>query len=171
MLTREERQVLAELELCSHGTTQSFEPIPTKSGSSSRIPPAANSPHITYRDRLLAEDDPGKRAGILEQARADLRHHRRRVAPKITGETEREFDDRIRSKFNDGWPVNEIARAMNCTPTRVRRAVSVIKLSPVDASIEQLAGEGHSVRFIAMRLGIPKSTVQDALTRARKRAA
>lgn len=166
-LTTAERQVLADLEVCSHGTTSSYQPVATKSGAASKDPPSADGPHIRYKSQLLATDDPDRREAILRNARDELREHRRRCAPQVEStESSYELDTRITKKLTEGWTVSEIALACRVTPTRVRQAAASGKTTKEDRSIRTLAEQGHSVRFIAMRLGIAKSTVHDSLRRA-----
>jgi len=166
-LTKRERQVLAELELCSHGTTSSYQPVATKSGASSKIPPSADGPHIRYKKQLLEAEGPVERGMILRYAEEELRDHRRRVAPHVENtETSAQLDRRICIKLSEGWTVTEIALSCRVTPTRVRQAAASGKATKEERSIRVLAEQGHSVRFIAMRLQIPKSTVHDALRRA-----
>lgn len=170
-LTLAERQVLAELEATSNGTTQSFAPIATKSGASSRIPPAADAPHIHYRAELLAATNDRDRAEVLDQARAELAAIRKRQAPIVDLVEPAEVTDaRIRRKLDDGWTVAQVALNERVTETRVRRAAAghdpAEQHDDTTSRVRELAAQGLTVRNIAMRLGIPKSTVHDLLRKA-----
>lgn len=171
-LTLAERQVLAELELCSHGTISSYQPVATKSGASSKLPPAADAPHHKYRDRLLVEHDPLVREAILEAAREELSHLRRRAEPPaVVEETPEQFDRRIREKLTAKWSVAEVAIFMRCTPTRVRQAAAADDVpEPDDAwkttRAREMAQQGLTVRHIASHLKMSKSTVQRVIRRA-----
>lgn len=167
-LTQRERQVLAELELCSHGTITNYNASGAHSTERDPRPTGESQPpHLTFRKRLLEAPGPVERGMILTDAQDELRDFRRRVAPPVeTTETSAQLDQRICVKLGEGWTVSEIALACRVTPTRVRQAAASGKITKEDRSIQALAAQGHSVKYIAIRLGIPKSTVHDAIRRA-----
>lgn len=158
-LTQEERQVLAELEICSNGTTNGYEPVATKSGSSSTIPPAADGPHLRWRRTFTAATIDAVPV-LLEQARSELRSITRRVGAVPCGESTDERADRIRDKLAQGWSIGEVSAAIGVTETEVRQA----RKPTTNTEIRRLAEEGRSVRSIAMMIGVPKSTVHRVLS-------
>lgn len=168
------RQILAELELLSYGTTASWNP--GGGGDTDRDPRPAGGDtrplHETFRTEHARAETPEDRDRVRRAAAAALEAQTKRThdAP-IEEESADQVDQRIAALVRAGWTVKDIAIAARCTPTRVRR---VSKGMPVEADeggedlALHLASQGHTVRYIAMKTGMPKSTVHDLL---RKRAA
>ena len=158
------RQTLSELELVSHGTVQSWS---ASGGTDSERDPRPRGgetypPHDYYRDQYTACQTPVQRAKVLQAAREELKAITTRQHRETREETQEEFDTRARAKLAEGWTVQQVADHMRATPTRVRRAQAAAD----ESTIASLAAEGLTVRGIAMRLGIPKSTVQRQLRKA-----
>lgn len=167
-MERNIRQVLAELELISHGTTASWNPA---GGTDSDRDPRPRGgeldpPHDRYRRRYLNATTDTERANVLHAARAELAAITRRQAREVREETAAEFDARAREKLAEGWTVQQVADHMRATPTRIRRA----QAGASEADVLAFAKQGMSVRYIALRVGIPKSTVQRLLRDLRNAA-
>jgi hypothetical protein len=175
------RQVLAELEMLPHGTTQSFNA--SGSGYADAKDPTGESfpPHLQYRAEWEGARDDARREYILKCAIADL--HRFRARPKVTvplqEETAAELEARV-VREGVGWGVEETARHCRCTTTFVRKSRMKAGAHPQTGKLpqekepprdkvehaKQLAGDGLSERQIVMLTGLPKTTVRRVLGRA-----
>jgi hypothetical protein len=180
-LEREFRQVLAELEILSHGSTQSWSP--TRGGSDEgygRPPGDLHPPHVHWRWEWEHAKDDKRRKEVLERAREELVSHRRRDM-KIAAPVDLSEDLEVRViREGEGWTVQETALHCRCTPTFVRRARLKAGVNaqtgakPKDAPdletseerCRRLDGEGMSERQIALATRLPKSTVRRLLGRA-----
>jgi hypothetical protein len=129
-LEQEMRQVLARLEVVSHGTIYSYAPVGTKGGFGDRDggdgrPPGGEleAPHERWaRAWNQAGDDQHKRARALQGARDELEALTRRSAPLPAKlETPAERDARIVAQRR-GWSASDVAIAERCLPRDVRRA-------------------------------------------------
>jgi len=176
------RQVLAELELTSHGSTQSWNSSGHGGGESVNVFPPGESrpPHIEWRERYERAVTDDARQRIIEDAGRALRGiiRRAKVTP-TSGESEKQFAARVISTGR-GFGVGEVATAMRCTPTRVRRirlanGVSLefglaLTVEAPDGDVERrartLAEQGMSVRQIEMLTGMSKSWLHRMLGRA-----
>lgn len=171
------RLLLAELELISHGSTQSWNSAGGAHGDNTAVLPygESNPPHVYFRDLYLTQTTDegrqrvvGKICGALREARGHIdRSH-------VVGETREQEDTRIISQ-GEGFTADEVAHRFNCTPSRVRRARLAAgrsqhdgkptqgSLTVTDGRIEALRmkEQGMSVRAIAMVLNTPPSTVGD----------
>jgi hypothetical protein len=189
------RQILGELEVLSHGSTQSFAAAPGAGSDEGygRPPGDEFPPHIIWRrewDTNSREEREGKRTPaqakerreeILRHARDELVAFRKRDLAKavVIEETTDELEQRV-VKTGKGWTVEETARECRCTTTFVRRArlkaganavTGVIpedKPEPVDQRerCKQLADDGFSERQIHMLTELPKTTIRRILGRA-----
>lgn len=166
-LTREERQLIAELELVSNGTTQSYNPVGTKTGFTGSAPPSTDAPHTKCKQALeQAGDDMLKRADILDWYRDELSSLRKGQGHKGMSDEQLASEDekQMRKLHLLRWSVDDIARAFHTTPTRVRTVIAGIEHP--DASVHDLAARGLSVRNIALMTGKSKSEVQRQLRNA-----
>lgn len=187
-LPLELRQILAELELLSHGTTANLAPTGAASdGEGDGCPPGERwPPHLKWREQWEgATDDDGRRA-VLRGARAELHALTHRAEVKVRGETEAELEERI-VKDGAGWSVEEVATRMRCTPTFVRKARlkdgksiktgedpasarPVAAVQPTTSEqrerIRRLAHLECSERTIAAQVGVSKSTVRRIMGKA-----
>jgi hypothetical protein len=173
---REARPVLLRLMMLSHAPAARMGSVRTGNGAheSSRPPGELHTAAERYRDSLSNSSLSVKEArAILTDARAELMRTMRRPMANGTTETLEEYTERI---VNDGcgWPVDDVASALHCTPTFVRR----VRLAcgrdpetgntPPDADPWELAQtlrmEGRSYRTIAALTGIPRSTLADRLS-------
>jgi hypothetical protein len=174
-IPKEVRQLLAELELLSHGSTTAWNP--TGGGSAAEdagIPHGeSNPPHLRLRAQYLEQADDAGRERVVEEMRTTLRGRRGPTADRgaVTGETRAEEDARI-LQSGEGFDVLDVARRFDCTSSRVRR----LRLADGrDAErghrVDQQAGDddaqrarrmkaqGMSERQIALALGRHRTTV------------
>jgi hypothetical protein len=118
------RQLLAELELLSHGSTTAWNPAGGGSAADDAGIPHGerNPPHVQLRARYLEARDDAGRDRAVEAMRTTLRGRRGPGADRVaaTGETRAEEDARI-LQSGEGFDADEVARRFACTPTRVRR--------------------------------------------------
>lgn len=159
------RQVLAELELVSHGTTAKWNTAGGGENDALLPPGEPDPPHLFYRDRYQVAEGDDQRTRVLDAAIEALEGHRKSRRIEVQEETASEFNRRARRLIADGWTVEEVALHTRSTPTRVRRALAA-KDDESDGVIHRLHAEGRSVRYIAMRTGIAKSTVHRILRQA-----
>jgi len=171
------RQVLAELELTSQGSTQSWNSSGHGGGESDKVYPFGDQfpPHIEWRERYERATTDDARQQVIDDAGRALRGIIRRT--KVTPgreETEKQFAARVISTGR-GFGVGEVATAMRCTPTRVRRirlanGVSLDFGLTLTVDVEQrcrdLEGRGMTERQIGMLTGLAKSRVRRVLGRA-----
>ena len=173
-------QVLAELELVSHGTTANLAPTGRGSEGAAVPPGESHPPHIHWRERWLGAVDEEDRRRVLAGARRELASLRKRTVVKVSMETEEELEARI-IREGRGEPVDRVAAAMRCTSTFVRKArlkagVSVttgkapkgIMIGTVDQRehAEHMAENGATERQIEFVTKLPKTTVRRILGRA-----
>jgi len=176
------RQVLAELELTSHGSTQSWNSSGHGGGESVNVfPPGESSPpHIEWRERYERAVTDDARQRVIEDAGRALRGIIRRA--KVTPgreETEKEFAARA-LKDGRGFTLSVASTALRCTPTRLKRirlaggktldlGEPLIVEAP-DGDVERrartLAERGMSVRQMEMLTGMSKSWLHRMLGRA-----
>lgn len=176
MLPNKVRQVLAELELVSHGATQAWNPAGHVTGEHVMPPGELAPPHITFRTAYLkATTDIGRRT-VLADAKNELRRWRGHGIDRsrVQAESQDSVDARM-LRDGAGETPERVATAFRCTPTRVRRlriaaglnaeAGRAPKAPSSDAGSEalRLRENGMSIRAIALALGLPKSTVHDLL--------
>jgi hypothetical protein len=166
------RQLAAELELVSHGSTQAFNPAGGASVPDSREPSGeAHPPHLQF----LADWERRGEAAVSHW-RDVLKTWRGHGQVRPKGKSERE----IVLEDGAGHSPEDVARRFRCTPTSVRKWRVEAKLDPesgTDATgvgpQESLARalwlvseRGCSVRQAELLTGVPKSTIND-----RRRAA
>jgi hypothetical protein len=189
------RQVLAELETLSHGSTQSFAAAPGAGSDESYGCPPGDSrpPHLIWRnewDCNAQEEREGRRTPaqanerreeILRHARDELVAHRKRDMAKavVIEESTEELESRV-VEVGKGWTVEQTARECRCTPTFVRRARLKAGAHPVTGvtpegkpepkdqreRCRELAGNGMTERQIVWLTKLPKTTVRRILGRA-----
>jgi hypothetical protein len=176
------RQTLAELEMLSHGRTQSYAAAtaPGESEGYGRPPGSEFPPHIVWRSEWMKAKDDHRRYEVMRLATEELASYRRSSRTvTVVEETEEELEERV-VKTGKGWTVEETARHCRCTPTFVRRARlkagvnAVTGAQPKDKPqtddprerARQLAGEGYTERQIVMLTGLAKTTIRRLLGRA-----
>jgi hypothetical protein len=189
------RQILAELELLSYGSTANWSPTGRSRGGSYGKPPGSEHPsHEHWRERWerAVWDDMEEeqreattitrhRRRVIEKAQADLDSYRKRAEGKIVEETASELEARI-VREGDGWAVADTALHCRCTTTFVRKARlkagrSVVTgkapkdpLIAADDDLRQralkLKREGVSGRGIRLILGIGGSKLDQLLREA-----
>jgi DNA-directed RNA polymerase specialized sigma24 family protein len=182
-LPLEMRQVLAELELLSHGSTQSFAAAPGAGSDKSygRPPGDEHPPHLHWRNQWKRASDEDRRSEVLRHAKADLAAHRKGDMSRVQVmvESRDELEKRV-VREGKGWSVQETALHCRVTPTFVRKArLRAAADAAVDAQDElatvpvdkrerclHLAAGGHTERGIAMLTKLPKSTVRRLIGRA-----
>lgn len=175
------RQVLAELELTSHGSTQSWNSSGHGGGDSDKVYPFGDQfpPHIEWRERYERAITDDARQRVVDDAGRALREiiRRAKVTP-TSGESEGEFAARVISTGR-GFGVGEVATAMRCTPTRVRRirlaggvslefglALSAPPATDAERRARTLGEQGMSERQIIMLTGLTKWRVRRVLGKA-----
>lgn len=177
------RGVLAELEMLSHGSTQSWNP--SRAGDSdsklladdkTKVP---DPPHVYWRQRF-EEAEEHKRERVLHGARDELRVWRGygKQAKKDLPSDSQILDQRILEA--EGWSCAEVALRLRCTETRVRKTrlaadrmvADGVKVVPIADHVEdrervaQLAERGLTERQIGLLTKLPKTTIRRILKRA-----
>jgi hypothetical protein len=173
------RQVLAELEMLSHGRVQSYAgTAPGESEGYGRPPGSEFPPHIIWRDEWMKASDARRRYEVLRLAAEELSALRKGRKVTVVEETQAEMEERVISK-GDGWTVEETARECRCTATFVRRSRlkagvnAITGQQPKDRKqtsdqrerARQLADEGFTERQIVMLTGLAKTTIRRLLGR------
>jgi hypothetical protein len=109
---------------------------------------------------------------VLTRARDELAAWRCRPEPPPEGETLDDLSGRILGE-GEGWTPQEVALAMRCTPSLVRKVRIAADREPdygrPDRSLAHglsLLRDGCSLRAAAMASGVPKSTLHEAYRRA-----
>ena len=163
------RDVILGFVLLQYGATVRYEVRP--GAESAGWPAGESDPPLDHWIPLILRASDEERPGIVEQARAELEAWKRRPDPPPQGESMDELIDRVCE--HAGWPAKEVALALRCTPTFVRRARLARDRHPdtgrEEGSLQQardLISQGYSLRQVAMLTGIPKSTLHEALDRA-----
>lgn len=122
-LTRDIRQVLAELELISHGTITNYNPSMSIGEKADPRPPGGSgAEHIFWRHRYeQASTDDGRRK-VIREAREELDKLRRQEpSTRSAGETTLERNVRI-VKEGEGFSARQVAIHFNCGERDVRKA-------------------------------------------------
>lgn len=168
-LSREMRQVLAELELCSSAPTQNYAPTGRSSDSSSGRPPGdSQAPHLYWRERWLHAEDEDECSMILKGARSELASLRKQSRVVAATETAEQFQSRVAEKAKS-WPIKDVARHFGVTPTFVRRALAKAQareaterdLPVLDRQrrARELRAQHLTLRQIALHLGVNVATI------------
>jgi hypothetical protein len=167
------RPLLANLELVSSAPTQRLGAVVTGGRTWEHSQPPGESHPLWehFSERLRgAETLPAGLAIIAEMTDA-LTYARRRPMATVTGETADDLAERIIEDGED-WAPSDVALAMRCTPTFVRRARLAHNRDPESGQLLDkadpwaLARELHgrrSLRTIERLTGIPRSTLHDRL--------
>lgn len=185
------RIVLGELELLSHGSTQSFAAAPGGGSDEGygRPPGDEFPPHIRWRgewEKNAREEREGKRTPaeanerreeILRHARDELVAHRKRDMARVVvvQESEEDLEARVVKEGKD-WSIEETARHCRVTPTFVRKArlkaetdakaADALTAEEKHERCRELAENGMSERQIEMVTKLPKTTIRRILGRA-----
>lgn len=174
-LSREFRQVLAELELLSHGKTASYNS--SGAGETTAVLPHGElkPPHDYWRDRYHAAGK-HERPGILEHAQRELEIWKKRQAPAEDSWNER---DAILTD-GEGFEASVVARRFGRSTTYVmklrtkddREAEFGLPTQFARAKdnsaerVQNLASRGCTLNQIAMQTGLHKTQVQRILKKA-----
>lgn len=158
------RVALARLELLSYGTT--WSPALTRVSErfgGDRPPGNPNAPHIWLRQRYLAAVNDSDRILVICQARAVYEELTTRKHILVREETAQERADRILKAR--GWPARDVAIALRCSASEIRRIRTDHGCDPetgepaiLDA--KALRAKGISFRNIAKLLGKPESSIR-----------
>lgn len=176
-MSAEFRQILAEMELLSHGSVTAYNS--SGRGESDVVVPQgeAHPPHIEFAARYEQERDDERRRRVLEEARRYLQDWKRRTSPVVDdGSSE---DDWI-VRDGEGYEAEQVARKFNTTVSRVRKlrmaddrdtefglpSRFAPRLAATPDRIRNLADQGCTERQIAFQVGVSKSTVRRALGKA-----
>lgn len=175
-IPRHVRQLLAELELISHGSTQSWNSAGGHGDSEQALPYGeSNPPHLWLRALYLEH----RSLWVVTLMRDALREAHGQVdRSHVVGETREQEDNRI---LQTKGTADEVALRFNCTKTRVRRlrlakghdemgykvevGLPDVELLPAAEAV-RMAGNGMSERQIAFALGEHRTTVTRWLKRA-----
>jgi hypothetical protein len=175
-MTRDARQVLAELELISHGKCASYNS--SGAGESTAVLPQGESrpPHEYWRGRFNAASTDYELADLVRQARDELEAWRVRQEPAEDCWNER---DAI-LKDGEGFEASVVARRFARSVTYVMRLrakddreaefglptrFAAVKDNSSDR-VQNLASQGCTLRQIAMQTGLHKTQVQRMLKAA-----
>jgi plasmid maintenance system antidote protein VapI len=182
-LERQIRQVLAQLELVSHGTITAYNSSGGHAAESGRaLPPGElKPPHEFYRQQFAETTGDHDRSKLLEQAQAELGAITKRPIA-IEGLTDAQIlEEKILEK--DGWSDVDLAKHLRCTSGHVRRVRNsagkdgvtgeLLELSAVDRSdlAAAMQTRGLNQEEIAKRMGISQPTVSRLLRTRRQEAA
>jgi hypothetical protein len=174
---KEVRQVLAELELISHGATVRFDPSTSAGPASSRVPTGESSPpHLLFRARFEACRSVHETMGVLEQARDELRSLKCRTVP-VVGVDGEELLRRQILEDHVGSMAADVAVALYCTTSKVRNVRlaagcdaelgrDLLGVGVDGERVREFAALGFTERQIAMQLGSNTSTVRRLLGKA-----
>lgn len=171
--SREQRQVLLDLALTSTSRARVFVPAVTTSPPSSAPPTGDDSPASYWRDRFNQASGVVEENTVLDQARAELRHIRRRPFPPLGYDNAGELAERVVGE-GEGFEPLQVAIALRCTPTFVRRSRVAAGCDPecghhVEVDVHDpraLVHAGLSIRQASAVLGVPRSTLAGRLARA-----
>lgn len=162
------RQVLVELALVSLVPARVFAPVVTSSAPDSEAPRGERSPAERFAERYSVAGSDSERVRVLRAARDELSHLRRR---RFAVGAVHDGDDLRERVLRDGrgLPPREVALALRCTPTLVRRTRLAggcdperghpIELERFDAAA--LLAAGMSYRAVELVLGTARSTLHD----------
>lgn len=178
-IPREFRQILAELELLSHGKTQTWNK--TAHGTDRDPKPQGESrpPHIEYRDRYERAKGDLERDHIRSEARKTLNEWKGTTATRAR-QAKQEPEHLRRQeilKKGEGWDASDVARVYR---TSVREIIDIRDAANRDPSTgkpipaeedateqaQRLKDGGLTVRQISAYQQVPKSTVQRRLKAA-----
>lgn len=180
-LRHQMREVLAQLELVSHGTITNYNPS-GGGGESEQALPAGGSgaEHLKWRRLFERATSDKERRTLIDQAWQELEQLRGRVErPVPTGETLEQRNSRI-VKDGEGYTVREVAIAFRCGEREVRKARTAAGReperglepeSPDRARIVELAAQGRTVASLVIQFGLSRSTIERYLGKRGKRAA
>jgi transposase-like protein len=176
-LPREARQILARLELVSHGSITGYN----KSGGArtcehpggKRPAGEAEPPHLTFRARMV--DEPWKVWDLIEEAEKHLERIVKGNPPKTEGISDRDI------VLNDakGFSPKQVSQRYGYSESLIRKwrtqdgkdsedGLEVREIAVPDRLAEAIAmrKQGASFRTIEMRTRVSKSTLFDAMRRA-----
>lgn len=181
-LAQRARQTIIDLAMTACGKGGAYQP----SGSSEfgERPPTSgdpNPPHIILTRRIASADTEYAIQAAVRWGETELERLRHQPAAFTERpETERERHKRIVGS-GKGWTIHEVASALKVAPSEVRQAriaagrdVATGEFIPEakgagghDGVIRALKNQGWSIRQIADRTGVGKSTVQRVLAATR----
>jgi Helix-turn-helix len=176
---REFRQVLAQLELVSYGSTFGWDSPARDGDTSGRRPPGSDRPaHDHFRARWNDAHTDYAREKTLNAARETLHAIGHTPRVKIKEEPIAKRDARI-VRDGAGIPPTDVAIAFRCGPGDVRRARLAAGRDPLHGQplpelehasahekVLTLAELGLSQRQVAERTGISQATVNRILRAA-----
>jgi hypothetical protein len=167
--------VLMRLALVSHAPSVKLGGVRSSNGAHESSRPSGDAtPDAEYfRCRLDSAETLSDALEAYLAARACLAGILRRTMASVTGETADELAERI-VEDGEGWTAEDVALALRCTPTFVRRSrlslgrdpetgYSAPDGDPMAVALE-LRERGRSLRTIARLTGIPRSTLHSRMT-------
>jgi hypothetical protein len=168
------RLTLARLSLVSHAPASRMDAMPRTHGTPEHRPPPgeANPPHERLGHELVSASTVEEVLAVGRKAHDELVAATRRRFVPSTVETADELAERVIDD-GEGWAAGDVATAMRCTPTFVRRARLAALRDPEDGrpidpedpweAARELRRRGRSLRAIAALTGVPRSTLHDKL--------
>lgn len=182
-LDRQMRDVLAQIETCSHVPAAGWGPK-GRSRSSDEHPGGGRPPGDTGHTRFAHAYGPPfseatnaywqartdeDRQRVLDEARAELAHIRGQTErPRVAGETSEQRNRRIVTE-GEGFTVREVAIRFRCGERDVRRARTEADRepelgheieSPDRHRVRELHGKGRTIASLTIQFGVSRSTVE-----------
>lgn len=177
MMTKEFRQILAQLELLSHGSTQSWNKTAQAADRDQRPGGEAFPPHEQFRIDWYCATSDEARVDVLEAARRYLKEWKGQKVKKPTAtRSQADIDAEMRSYA--GWTPREIARRTGNVITEGmvmtwRKGHTVdpstgYEVKPIDkrSKVVQLHHGGMAQAEIAKVTGVTRQAVSQMLKRA-----
>lgn len=171
-LDREIRQVLAELELISHGSITAYNSSGGGHAESDRLVPPGESfpPHLFYRG-LFVDAWESQRDLLLAQARTALAALKVRGATAAKPLTDREVLERRIIEEGKGWTAQEVSVSLRCSPLMVRRVrireeldgygrEALVLTEDLRERACELLAKGMTERQIELLTGLKKSSIR-----------
>lgn len=169
------RQVLAELELLSHGTTQAFNSSGIAAERDPRPSGEANPPHLTFRQQWDDAVDDEARERVHAEAVGYLLEWRGQLKPapvreldlrgdvlRMAGFTPKEIANRLGGIVSQGQVIGWRGDAGLCVSTGYPR----VEDEPTRVRALRLWGQGLTASQIALSCGVSRQAISQLLKRA-----
>jgi hypothetical protein len=179
-MTREFRQILAEIELLSHGAVQAWDKTAQPADKDTRPKGETNPPHEQfYIDYICARTDE-QRLDVVDDARRFLREWRGLKKPKPTVTRDKDEIDKEMRSFTGWLPLQVERRTGGIVTQKAIRDWRKEQDPPLDEitgkayvpdepkrdKVLRLAREGVAPADIARIMGMPRQGVSQMLKRA-----
>lgn len=165
MIDREARQIFAQLEMTSNGTTYGWHSSGGgKSGSRDPVSGDPNPAHVTYRERYIRAPTDVERDRVLGQARDELRRLQGRYKrPEAKGESPKQWRSRM-VREGAGFDDAVVARTFNTTAKVVRAVRLEAKCWPATGRPIDSTVDGRTTVVELHAQGVSLSQIQGAVT-------